>query len=331
MSTTSHHFNGISLAILAILLLPMISLSAQDKVPTQAPNKLSTIKGALGSPLKQDSDQKSPIQFEAELDEIMAIRKKLGGGVAEQLKGLNMQLDPNKESTSVDQASPDFRELLAEQSKANQEQTSEKVDLIIPPGHKVLAVKVPADDALTDLMKTGDVVDVISSNDAGNETIAKAVKVYFLSKGRIGLLVSNEVSDVIVAAREKSQIRLALVSGKEVKVQSRNSPRRVTLAANSPAGSQELVPPQAQAPQRIRQPSSVIAPTAYYPSPPIAYPYPGTTPTLAANGINQTPCSRARKAARMVEEAAAELEESGKYELADQLRKNAQKIWESAR
>ncbi len=319
-NNTSHRFSGISLAAfatLAILLVPMFTLEARQTKPLQVPNKPSTDKPRQGSTLKPNSVQKSPIQFEAELDEIMAIREKLGGGVAEQLKGLNLQLDPTKAKQTVDQAAPDFRELLkarqafeAVQKDLMEAQTAaadpqkprkepEEWNPTIPRGHKVISVKVPPEDAMQGLMKVGDFVDVIGDN----RTVAKAARVFNLNqkKSVVSLLAKESDAQVIVNAHSNGQIRLAWLGNKDPGVVS-------TVALESPVGTKHTNHSQQT---QTRRPSSPQL----------------SRPSTAIRASS----TRTRNAARMVEQAAAELEEAGQYELADQLRKNAQKIWESAR
>ena len=105
-------------------------------------------------------------------------------------------------------------------------------DKVIPPGHKVINIKVPAEDLIGGLLEPGDKVDIIGVFDVGSRTKRKSETSTFLkgirifnigtstsvgearaqsSSGIVGVIVTEKQSEKIVWARKNGEIRLALV------------------------------------------------------------------------------------------------------------------------
>lgn len=112
--------------------------------------------------------------------------------------------------------------------------------LAIPPGHKVINIKVPPEDAMPGLMHPGDRVDIIGvfrvrdrkSGETKSETMTflKGIRVFNIgssvsahaskkggggSSGIVGVLVTERQSEKIVHARKNGEIRLALIGEKD--------------------------------------------------------------------------------------------------------------------
>lgn len=114
---------------------------------------------------------------------------------------------------------------------------SEIVDLAIPPGHKVINVKVPPEDAMGGLLSPGAKVDIIgvfpvrngntNTNRSETRTFLKAIRVFNVngsttshqhqegqSKGSasaiVGVIVTERQAEKIVWVKKEGDIRLAL-------------------------------------------------------------------------------------------------------------------------
>jgi len=110
----------------------------------------------------------------------------------------------------------------------------------IPPGHKVINIKVPPEDAMPGLMHPGDRVDIIGvfrirdkkTGGTKSETLTflKGIRVFNIgssvsahasknskggSSGIVGVLVTERQSEKIVHARKNGEIRLALIGEKD--------------------------------------------------------------------------------------------------------------------
>ena len=107
--------------------------------------------------------------------------------------------------------------------------------LAIPPGHKVINIKVPPEDAMPGLMHPGDRVDIIGvfrirdkkgQSTSETMTFLKGIRVFNIgstvsahaskkdgagSSGIVGVLVTERQSEKIVHARKNGEIRLALI------------------------------------------------------------------------------------------------------------------------
>lgn len=102
----------------------------------------------------------------------------------------------------------------------------------IPPGHKVINIKVPAEDLIAGLLEPGDRVDIIGVFDTGDRsnkqsetrTFLKQIQIFNVgtstsvgetrkqsSSGIVGVIVTEKQSEKIVWARKNGEIRLALV------------------------------------------------------------------------------------------------------------------------
>lgn len=102
----------------------------------------------------------------------------------------------------------------------------------IPPGHKVINIKVPAEDLLAGLLQPGDRVDIIgvfnvgsrSNRQSETKTFLKRIQIFNVgdstsvgetrkqsSSGIVGVIVTEKQSEKIVWARKNGEIRLALV------------------------------------------------------------------------------------------------------------------------
>ena len=109
---------------------------------------------------------------------------------------------------------------------------AEMGDKTIPPGHKVINIKVPAEDLLAGLLEPGDHVDIIGVFDVGDrsskrsetKTFLKRIQIFNVgtstsvgetrkqsSTGIVGVIVTEKQSEKIVWARKNGEIRLALV------------------------------------------------------------------------------------------------------------------------
>ena len=320
-----------------------VSDLAARQSPANAPAKTLTSKRQQGSLTKPNSSQKTPNQLEAELDEILEIRKRLGGGVAEQLKGLNIQMNPGKAKKTIEEDSPEFRELLREQS-ASQQQEPLPLGLVIPSGHKLVSFKIDPKDAMPGILDSGEVVDLVRFQGPAAETFLRKIPVFATQgAGNVGLLMSDAQADQLDTARKSGRICLALKDGNLVPESSSAKMTDPAEKADPEKADPELAKDELQ--RNLNPQHSTPQPVPFAPRPRLVGPnLPGfgqiPTPAVPLGGFNQmqpngphnqSGLSRTRQAARMVEQAAAELEESGQYELADELRKNAQKIWESAR
>jgi len=104
----------------------------------------------------------------------------------------------------------------------------------IPPGHKVINIKVPSEDLIGGLLEPGDRVDIIGVFSSGTrskkkseaKTFLKGIRIFNIgtstdagdanraasSSGIVGVLVTERQSEKIVWARKNGDIRLALVS-----------------------------------------------------------------------------------------------------------------------
>lgn len=109
----------------------------------------------------------------------------------------------------------------------------------IPPGHKVINLKVPPEDVMTGLMNPGDRVDIIGvfdkrdrSGDRRSETrtFLKGIRIFNIgssttaqekqakaggSSGIVGVLVTQKQAETIVWAKKNGEIRLALIGDAE--------------------------------------------------------------------------------------------------------------------
>ena len=107
----------------------------------------------------------------------------------------------------------------------------------IPPGHKVINIKVPSEDLLAGLLEPGDRIDIIGvfNTRSGGEqksetkTFLKGIRVFNIggstsaqdknksasASGIVGVLVTERQSEKIVWARKNGEIRLALVGDHE--------------------------------------------------------------------------------------------------------------------
>ena len=103
----------------------------------------------------------------------------------------------------------------------------------IPPGHKVINIKVPAEDLIGGLLEPGDRVDIIGvfntrkngESKSETKTFLKGIRVFNIgtstsggdanrtasASGIVGVLVTEKQSERIVWARKNGEIRLALV------------------------------------------------------------------------------------------------------------------------
>lgn len=103
----------------------------------------------------------------------------------------------------------------------------------IPPGHKVINIKVPAEDLIGGLLEPGDRVDIIGifnirkngETESETKTFLKGIRVFNIgtstsggeanrtasAAGIVGVLVTGKQSERIVWARKNGEIRLALV------------------------------------------------------------------------------------------------------------------------
>jgi len=104
----------------------------------------------------------------------------------------------------------------------------------IPPGHKVINIKVPSEDLIGGLLEPGDRVDIIGNfntrsrgGETTNETktFLKGIRIFNIgtstsggeknktasASGIVGVLVTEKQSEKIVWARKNGEIRLALV------------------------------------------------------------------------------------------------------------------------
>ena len=105
----------------------------------------------------------------------------------------------------------------------------------IPPGHKVINIKVPAEDMISGLLEPGHRVDIIGNfnirsrgGEQKNETktFLKGIRIFNIgnvtstgnkgnkaasASGIVGVLVTEKQSEKIVWARKNGEIRLALV------------------------------------------------------------------------------------------------------------------------
>ncbi len=111
---------------------------------------------------------------------------------------------------------------------------SEIPELAIPPGHKVINIKVPPEDAMVGLMHPGSRVDIIGvfrvrdkktgQTEAETLTFLKGIRVFNIGSsvsahqskavgpsGIVGVLVTEPQSEKIVHARKNGEIRLALI------------------------------------------------------------------------------------------------------------------------
>lgn len=109
----------------------------------------------------------------------------------------------------------------------------------IPPGHKVINLKVPPEDVMIGLMNPGDRVDIIGvfdkrdrSGDRRSETrtFLKGIRIFNIgssttaqekqakaggSSGIVGVLVTQKQAETIVWAKKNGEIRLALIGDAE--------------------------------------------------------------------------------------------------------------------
>ena len=103
----------------------------------------------------------------------------------------------------------------------------------IPPGHRVINIKVPSEDLIGGLLEPGDRVDIIGVFSSGTrskkkseaKTFLKGIRIFNIgtstesgdanraasSSGIVGVLVTERQSEKIVWARKNGEIRLALV------------------------------------------------------------------------------------------------------------------------
>jgi len=110
---------------------------------------------------------------------------------------------------------------------------SELETINIPPGHKVINIKVPAEDLIGGLLEPGHRVDIIGNfnirtrGEQKNETktFLKGIRIFNIgtstsvsgknkaanASGIVGVLVTEKQSEKIVWARKNGEIRLALV------------------------------------------------------------------------------------------------------------------------
>jgi pilus assembly protein CpaB len=112
---------------------------------------------------------------------------------------------------------------------------SEIPGLAIPPGHKVINIKVPPEDLLGGLLSPGDRVDIIGvfntrsrgEQKSETQTFLKGIRIFNIgsstsaqdtrkNKGNavssiVGVLVTESQSEKIVWARKNGEIRLALI------------------------------------------------------------------------------------------------------------------------
>ena len=112
---------------------------------------------------------------------------------------------------------------------------SELITKKIPPGLKVINIKVPSEDLLAGLLSPGDRVDIIGIFDTNNrrgeqtsetKTFLKAIRVFNIgastsaaqdqkktggASGIVGVLVTEKQSEKIVWAKKNGEIRLAMI------------------------------------------------------------------------------------------------------------------------
>jgi pilus assembly protein CpaB len=123
----------------------------------------------------------------------------------------------------------DGQAIFMEDCKTQNELNDKK----IPRGHKVINIKVPAEDLLAGLLQPGDRVDIIGNfntrrggeTKSETKTFLKGIRVFNIgdstsvsdknraasASGIVGVLVTEKQSEKIVWARKNGEIRLALV------------------------------------------------------------------------------------------------------------------------
>ena len=280
-----------------VVLCAANTLRAQDSTPP------STETGSQSSPQIPDKTEKQPGPTPAELDEIMAIRKRLGGGVSEQLKGLNVELDLRKASKILSGDGAEIREILA--SEAQESPAAEEHSISIPPGYALCFVN--RGESIADLLNSGDRADCIcefrSFGKVQTKTFLKNIPIHKDEDSRVYVLVSEFQREMLLQARKTGKVHVALSGNQE---EAADSTIQGGVAVYDPA-----LP-------WWKKPESEAG---------AAGPQTAAAPQVSGS----SKISGIRKAARLAEDAAAELEQAGQFALADELRGKAQEIWESAR